>query len=133
MIYTDGSGINEKVGAVAVSPNIGPSFRSYLEPDTSFTVYAAELHGTLQALTVVWVHRMNIPTRKAIINTDNQASIRALGDPGKKSGQALVIQAIRSINEIRSQRITVELHWIPAHIEIQGSEWADQEAKAATG
>ena len=90
MIYTDGRGINEKVGAAAVSSNIGPSFRSYFGPDTSFTVYAAELHGILQALTMVWVHPMNIPTRKVIINTDNQASIRGLGDPGKKSGQALV-------------------------------------------
>ena len=87
----------------------------------------------LKALTMVWVHRMNIPTRKVITNTDNQASIRGLGDPGKKCGQALVIQAIQFINEIRSQGITVELHWISAHIGIQGNEWADQEAKAATG
>lgn len=71
---------------------------------------------------MVWVHRMSIPTRKVIINADNQASIRTLGDPEKKSGQALMIQTIRSINEIRSQGVIVELHWIPAHIGVQGNE-----------
>ena len=119
---TDGSGINEKMGAVAVSSSIGPSFRSYLGLDTSFTVYTAELYGVLQGLTMVWVHRMSIPTRKVIINADNQASIRTLGDPEKKSGQALMIQTIRSIHEIRSQGVIVELHWIPAHIGVQGNE-----------
>lgn len=47
MIYTDGSDINEKVGAAAMLLSIEPPFRFYLRSDTSFTVYAAKLHGIL--------------------------------------------------------------------------------------
>ncbi len=75
MIYTDGSGINKKVGAAVVSPDIGLSYRIYLGLSNWFTVYLAELYKVLQALTMTAVHREEVGTRKVIINTDNQASI----------------------------------------------------------
>ncbi len=133
MIYTDGSGINKKVGAAAVSPDIGSPYGIYLGPSNWFTVYSAELHGVLQALTMTAVHREEVGTRKVIINTDNQASIQAIGDPGKHSGQIYVIQAVHLVNILREQEIEVELHWIPAHVDIDGNEWADKKAKEATG
>ncbi len=57
-----------------------------------------------------------------IINTDNQASIQAIGDPGKHSGQIYVIQAVYLVNILRKQEIEVELYWIPAHVDIDGNE-----------
>ncbi len=56
MIYTDGSGINNKIGAAAVSPDIDSTFSVYLGPSDWYTVYSAELHGILQALTMAAVH-----------------------------------------------------------------------------
>ncbi len=91
MIYTDGSGINKKVGAAAVLPDIGSPYGIYLGPSNWFTVYSAELHGVLQALTMTTVHREEVGTRKVIINTNNQASIQVIGDLGKHSGQIYVI------------------------------------------
>ena len=87
----------------------------------------------MQALTIATIRRQEISIGKVIINTDNQSSIRAVGDPGKRSGQIYVMQAVQLINILRSYGIAVELHWIPAHIEIEGNEWADKEAKKAIG
>ncbi len=133
MIYTDGSGINNKIGAAAVSPDIDSTFSVYLGPSDWYTVYSAELHGILQALTMAAVHQARTQLNEIIINTDNQASIQAIGDPGKHSGQVYVIQAVQTINTLRSLGVAIELHWIPAHINIDGNEWADNEAKKATG
>ena len=43
VIYTDGSGINGKIGAAAVGPNA--TWNSFLGPAESFTLYSAELYG----------------------------------------------------------------------------------------
>ena len=71
--------------------------------------------------------------RKVIINTDNQASIQAIGDPRKHSGQSFVIAAIEWINYLRKEGFAIELHWIPAYMGIDGNEMADKEAKEAIG
>lgn len=133
MIYTDGSDINKKVGAAAVSSEIGSSYGIYLGFSHWFTVYSAELHGVLQALTTAAVHQRDVTGRKLIINTDNQASIQAMGDPGKRSGQIYVIQAIHLFDILRGHGIEVKLHWVSAHVGISGNEWADKKAKEATG
>ena len=70
---------------------------------------------------------------ETFINTDNQASIQAIEDPRKHSGQAFVIAVIQWISLFREEGYTIELHWIPAHIGIEGNEIADKEAKEATG
>lgn len=51
-IYTDGSGINGKIGASAVTTSI--SDQAYLGPDTQYTVFAGELYGILLALHIVY-------------------------------------------------------------------------------
>ena len=135
MLYTDGSGINKKVGTAAVHPPSKTVHRMYLGGTDWFTVYSAELHGIVLALSLVYHHRREWLTgsRTVVINTDNQASIQAIEDPKKHSGQTWVIQAIQLINTLRNESIFIELHWIPAHIELDGNEWADKEAKEATG
>lgn len=133
MFYTDGSGINKKVGAAAVSPSISTPFMIYLDRSEWYTVYSAELHGTIQALAMAVTYRAEVPSNTVIINTDNQASLQAINAPGKLSGQVYVIQAVALIDMLRSHGIDVELHWIPAHIGIDGNENADRKAKEATG
>ncbi|KAM0800674.1 hypothetical protein BDR22DRAFT_805891, partial [Usnea florida] len=97
-----------------------------------YTVYSAELCGIVIALEMVQALGGLIKKdRKVIINTDNQASIQAIGDPRTQSGQAFVIAVTRWISILRREGYTVELHWIPAHIGIDGNEMADEEAKEA--
>ena len=64
---------------------------------------------------------------------DNQAAIKAVHTPGTSSGQFLVRWIVWLINNLRSRDIEVELHWVPAHIGIEGNEQADIAAKQATG
>ncbi len=51
-IYTDGSGINGKIGASAVTSSI--SDQAYLGPDTQYTVFTGELYGIHLALHIAY-------------------------------------------------------------------------------
>ena len=130
LIYTDGSGINGKIGAAAVSPN--QTVRSYLGPSTSFTVYSGELYGMALAMIMV-LQSQEPPPKQLIVCIDNQAAIRAIEKPGASSGQHLVKYIVYLINGLRRKATEVELHWVPAHIGIEGNEAADKAAKQATG
>lgn len=132
-IYSDGSGINGKIGAAAVStatetPTIR---RTYLGPSTFFTVYSAELYGIAMAASI-GLH-LNTAHTKVIICIDNQAAIRAIYCPAASSGQHIVKFIVWIINALRSKGQEIELHWVPAHIGIEGNELADVAAKQATG
>ena len=129
MIYTDGSGINGKIGAAAVGPTI--TWNAFLGPSHSFTVYSGELYGISLAT------KMSLETlvepKVVIICVDSQAAIRAVGSPKNKSGQHIVQRIISAIDCIRQRGSTVEIHWVPAHIGLCGNEAADKSAKEATG
>lgn len=133
VFYTDGSGINKKMGAAAISSSIATPFIIYLGSNEWYKVYSAELHGIIQALAMAVTYCMQVSSGMVIINTDKQASIQAIGAPGKHSGQVYVIQAVALINILRIHCINVELHWISARIGIEGNEKADRKAKEATG
>ena len=134
MVYTDGSGINKKIGTAAVYPATIEVRRMYIGSSEWYTVYSAELCGIVIALEMIYAIRGLIKKdKKVIINTDNQASIQAIEDPGKHSGQAFVIAVIQWISLLREEGYTIELHWIPAYIGIDGNEIADKEAKEAIG
>lgn len=156
--YTDGSGINDRIGASAVrtikipewdQPNINlpkiieaESRKAYLGPSASYTVYFGELYGILMALQMVPIdhHRRSqledwndheADNRDTIIFTDNQAAIRAVNNPGNSSGRYLLRRIIQEL-VLRSRR-RIEIHWIPAHVGVEGNELADRLAKEATG
>jgi hypothetical protein len=76
-IYTNGSGINRKVGAAAVAPAIDKHTSAYMGKETTSTVYAAKLVGILIALEIAIV--ANWP--RAVIFTDNQAALITLSKP----------------------------------------------------
>ena len=132
-VDTDGSGITKKVGAAAVSTDIDSAFGGYLGTSNWYTVYSAKMHGILRALTVAIIYHSELQIGTVVINIDKKSSVQALGNPGKHSGQVYVIQAVQLINTLRGLGATFRLQWIPAHIGIQGNEWADRMAKEATG
>lgn len=129
LIYTDGSGINGKIGAAAVGGGI--TGRAYLGPSTSYTVYSAELYGIILALFMGF--RTGYKDNHIIICADNQTALKAIANPRGGSGQHMVKFIVWLIDDHRRRGVNVELHWVPAHIGIAGNEAADVAAKQATG
>ncbi|PQE10731.1 reverse transcriptase protein [Rutstroemia sp. NJR-2017a WRK4] len=81
-IYTDGSGINDQVGAAAVSPLMRSTKMTHMGNSETSTVYAAELQGIKLALEIADEDTEKGNKRdKLIIFTDNQAAIRAFQTP----------------------------------------------------
>ncbi|OQD86897.1 hypothetical protein PENSOL_c083G04319 [Penicillium solitum] len=108
MIFTDGSGFAGHIGASTARyyPEI-MSQRQYLGTDSQSTVYATELSGIEIALAKTKTDNKG-QAREVIIFSDSQAAIQAVQNPQRPSSQ-----------------------WIPAHVGVDGNEFADREAKSA--
>lgn len=85
-IYTDGSGINGKIGAAAVVPTRKIIEKAYMGTEEISTVYAGELQGIRMGLDIARRERAIRPIRRINIFTDNQASIQSTESPGTQSG-----------------------------------------------
>ncbi len=133
-IYTDGSCIQGHTGAAAVWPTKQRTESAYMGPDTTSTVYAAELQGVCLALAMVQVDiRQGHRHKHLHIFADNQAAIRSVVRPEGRSGAYIVKQIVQKIDALRTTGATIDIHWIPAHEGIDGNEQADLAAKEATG
>jgi ribonuclease HI/endonuclease/exonuclease/phosphatase family metal-dependent hydrolase len=135
--YTDGSEIEEEVGAAAYNSTKGIRSTRWLGNNTVSNVYAGELVGIIMALDQALKARegqIAWDKPKALtIFSDSQAGLKAIGNPRNKSGQALVHQIRLRLNIARRCEIEVTLQWVPAHCGIPGNEEADVMAKHATG
>ncbi|CAG8977852.1 hypothetical protein HYALB_00011658 [Hymenoscyphus albidus] len=132
-IYTDGSGIDNHIGAAAISPVTRCTKMAYMGNSETSTVYAAELQGIKLALQIaVQDQEIGNKRNKVVIFTDNQAAIRTLQHPAGRSGAYIAIEAVALIDKLQKNHgIQVEIRWIPAHIGIWGNEAADKAAKFA--
>jgi ribonuclease HI len=128
-LYTDGSGINGRVGAAAVCPQCNETRSVYMGEQSEATVYAAELQGILLALIIILRRQI----QHAIIFTDNQAALRALQNPGRQSGQYILETILVALEKARQHKLITRFRWIPSHRGIKGNEQADTAAKEATG
>jgi ribonuclease HI len=82
VLYTDGSCINEKVGALAVTADGSIIRRLYLGRALEVTIYAADLRAILLALEIAYKKDY----RAVIVFTDNQVAIRSVANPDSQSG-----------------------------------------------
>lgn len=132
--YTDGSAINERVGAAMVAWRQGLVKKAYLGTTQQCTVYSAELYGIVLALEHAREHtRTSTDAHITDIHifTDNQSAIRAILQPRRPSGQYLIERIIDIYAQLAKRSVT--LHWIPSHVGVPGNELADTHAKQATG
>ena len=134
LLYTDGSSINQKVGAAAVDAAHNITLKSFLGQALQYTVYSAELRGINLALTIAWrLRRSNRSFTKFTILTDNQAAILSTINPAGRPELATVKEIINQINQLTEVGVEIDFQWVPAHIGIEGNERADIAAKEATG
>jgi ribonuclease HI len=143
MVFTDGSGFAGHIGASMASLLHGVrSQRKYLGTDSQSTVYAAELSGIEMALAQAKeenegqdeIGQRQQQAREVIIFSDSQAAIQAVQNPQRPSGQYVLALIYNHMRAIRSQTqgpTNITIRWIPAHVGVDGNEYADEEAKGA--
>jgi ribonuclease HI len=130
-IYTDGSGIDQKIGAAAVCPQLATTRKIFLgtEAEGRAGIYTAKLQEIRIAADIT----KNQPNySRIIIFTDNQAAIRTTSAPGKTSGQCLATLAALECGDVTAQGRQLTIRWIPAHTDVAGNELANKTAKEAT-
>ena len=127
-IYTDGSGINEQIGAAAYNKTLNKTSHQHLGHQTKYNVYAAELTA-IQAGISQWA-RVRGLYPICYIYTDSQAACMSIAKPGRQSGQGIIMNILDQIDEIGPQQ-QLNIVWIPGHQDIDGNERADMEAKTA--
>jgi ribonuclease HI len=130
-IYTDGSGIQNHIGAAAYSPTITTTAHQYLGTADTTNVYAAELTAIHLGINIGGKSHQHYD--KCYIHVDNQSSMRAINKPKQQSGQYIIRNIHESLDELQTQRPNLEfrIEWVPGHMDIAGNEKADEEAKKA--
>ena len=105
-IYTDGSGINGKIGAAAVALTLNTHTQAFLGTETASNVYAAELPGILMGLDIA----TKSDRLHAGIFTDNQAALQALQNPGRPLGQYIIRKITEALIVASTHSFCVEFH-----------------------
>ena len=114
--YTDGSKINEQVGAgIVVKSSRSKGGLNHNEAEV-FTV----------GKTATFLLDNKIEGSRIMINCDSQAAIRAINSTVIKNSTTL--EATMALNTLGESN-DITLRWIPAHCGYEGNELADQFAK----
>ena len=137
-IFTDGSLINDKVGAAAVLTKPGQTPRVlhlHLGSATKYTIHDAELVGLLMGAYLI---KKSKPGKSSFaLGADSQAAIKTLLTNLTQPGQKLALSILKLTQQLQRQRGTekysLTLRWTAGHTGIEGNEKADKEAKLAAG
>src|SRR5277367_7043113 len=67
------------------------------------------------------------------MDSDSQAAIKAINNPHRQSGQAIIKDFLDCVDDIKDKHphLRIKIIWIPGHAKIDGNERADEEAKKA--
>jgi ribonuclease HI len=128
VFYTDGSGITNEIGAASYCVTTGEIQHQYLGNDSQFNVHAAELAGIHLAIKH-WLSQRT-PPMTCQIYTDSQAAGVSLSQLKRPPAQSLIKAILDTLDEAPQSQL-VKLTWIPGHVDIDGNEKADEEAKRA--
>lgn len=115
-IFTDGSKIDEKVGAgYAVYHNRRCIYKESLRLNDDASVFQAEVYAIEKAMSFIRGHR------PVLLYSDSQAALKAI---------CKVNTTLLAVDRAKYATKGVNLCWVKAHIGIDGNEQADQLAKA---
>ena len=130
VIYTDGSGIEGKIGAAIYSLTMDKVAHQHLGTETQHNVFIAEVTALKMAAEIMQEDHSYTDCH---IYTDSQASIKAIENPQQQSGQAIIQDFLNCIDDVAAKHpgLQFTIIWIPGHAEIDGNERADAEAKKA--
>ncbi|KAF7372169.1 hypothetical protein MVEN_00076000 [Mycena venus] len=132
-IFTDGSGFEGGVGAAAVAMkglDMGETRQKYLGTEGEHTVFESEVCGAILALDII----AGTPRLTNVdLFMDCQPAIIALSSPKPQPGQYLLAAFHALLGRLLRARRTlkIRIHWVPAHIGIEGNEAVDARAKEA--
>lgn len=125
-IYTDGSKIENKVGAALTWWEGGQEHScATFSLDPTCTVFQSELYALHKAVDLA----KNSSKELVNILSDSRSSLELLGNP--RTTHPLTSKIKASIKDIRAQGRAVRLFWLRAHVGTAGNERADELAKQA--
>ena len=132
-IFTDGSGINNSIGAAAILRRQGQAdkvLRFHLGSQTHYTVYNGEQIGMLLGAELL---RREANVRSVYMGVDNQAAIAATVSRNCHSGHSLTDLFLQTLQTaLRKHDLqSLSVRWVPGHTNIAGNEAVDVEAKKA--
>ena len=132
-VFTDGSGMEGKIGAAAVlyrNRNLKTKLRHQLGSQRRHTVYEGEGVGAVLGARLI-SNEWNI--RSANIYIDNRASITATQLTKPNPGHYIFDALHKSIAAIQKKHLGIKItvKWVPGHKGVEGNEQADEEAKKA--
>ncbi|XP_055952947.1 uncharacterized protein LOC129988699 [Argiope bruennichi] len=126
-IFTDGSKIGDRAGSAIACFYFGKLI--YVDShrlDDHSTVFQAEAYAFFMALD--YIDQIN-SWSKVSIYSDSLSLLTALASPKRKSW--MLKQIADKIKAVNSNR-RLSLHWVKAHIGVEGNEVADKQAKYGT-
>ena len=136
-VYSDGSAQEGKVGAAAILIRPGKLPRKlhyHLGTTDEHTVFEAELAGLLMGLQLIKTEKKRT---SYALGADNQAALTAVATPSNKPGHYLAESFLKAAFKLRKANGTANysllLRWTAGHVNIEGNELADKEAKLAAG
>ena len=132
-VFTDGSGMEGKIGAAAIlyrNGNLKTKLRHQLGTQRQHTVYEGEGIGVVLGARLI-SNEWNIQSANFYI--DNRASITATQLTKPNPGHYIFDALHKSIASIRRKHtgIKITVKWVPGHKGVEGNEQADEEAKKA--
>ena len=95
-IYTDGSRINEEIGAAMYCHRDQHIKQWYLGKNSKSMVYAGELEAIHMAITQV----KDLSQMESRIFSDSQAAMKSLAKPKRQSGQAIIKRILNKIDAL---------------------------------
>jgi ribonuclease HI len=123
--YTDGSKMEEGDAGAGVSIWEGDNCTRF---NTHLGSLATVFQGEIVAIAMAAEHLLEreIHGQRVVFLIDSQAAIKALG--GIRTGSCTTRNCTRVLN-LLGEGNEVLLQWVPGHMDVQGNEEADKEAK----
>ena len=118
-IYTDGSKVEEKVAAAAVTDS--EIFVNRLADHSS--IFTAEA----KAISLALDHIKKTNNTRYLIFSDSLSCLQAFLQASPKN--PWVVRVLEKYNQLKSRGKDIVFCWIPSHISIKGNEEADEAAK----